>query len=36
VLGERMVQPNTIILNLNEHKGIVRLPDGRYTIKESF
>lgn len=36
VLGERMVQPNTIVLNLNEHEGIVRLPDGRYTVKESF
>ncbi|MBI3273611.1 MAG: hypothetical protein HYZ69_00550 [Candidatus Colwellbacteria bacterium] len=33
VLGERMVKPNTVILNLNEHEGIVRLPDGRYTVR---
>lgn len=34
VLSERMVQPNTVVLNLNGHAGIVRLPDGRYTAKE--
>lgn len=35
VLKERFVQPNTIILNLNEHNGIVRLANGKYTIAES-
>ena len=32
VLKERFVQPNTVLLNL-QHPNIVRLPDGRYTVK---
>lgn len=35
VLAQRMVKPNTILLNLNNQTHFQKDPEGRYTIRES-